>query len=1182
MTLQFGVLGPLAVWSDGLAVEIKGAKRRGLLAYLLAHAGQPQPLDRIVDALWGDAASRGSEATVQTYVSQLRKRFGAAGPPLAHRAGGYVLDLTPNALDAGRFEVAIAAASALDATDQRLALLDEALGLWRGAPLDEFAGQGWADERARQWTRMHVLAHQLRAAALLDAGRHRDALPALEQLVAAHPLHEPFWSQLIVARYRCGQQADALAAASEARRVLATELGIEPGPELAELEHKVLAQDASLDAPARGVDAVPGGRVGTVFEPLPDGVVTFLLTDIEGSTALWDLHPEPMARALVQHEEVIDEIVHANDGRLLKSRGEGDATLSVFAKATDAVAAAVALQRRLGDEEWPADLELPTRVAVHTGEAQLREGDYFGGTLNRAARIRGIAGGGEILLSHSTHDLIADVIAGDLELVALGEHEMKGLRRTELVFGLTGPGLRLRDPWRASETAANAGESQPVARNAPAVPGNLPNQSTSLVGRTDQRAELGNLVRRHRLVTLVGAGGVGKTRLAFQVAADLAGEFPDGVWVVGLAPVGDPASVPDAVATTMGITPLAGSTITEAIAKAVSGQRVLIVLDNCEHVLRAAADVAEALVARADTVQVLATSRENLRVAAEQVWQVPPLDVTGGAASPAVDLFVQRARSVCPDFELDDPADAAAVTEICESLDGLALAIELAAARMLSMSPTEVRDRLRDRFRLLSGSGDGIEHHQTLGKAVSWSYDLLDDDERALLDRCSVFAGGFDLEAATHISGGIEVDEYDVLDRVESLVRKSLITTERIPGHVRFGLLETIRQFAEDRLQSSGAYDEVHELHATYFAEQAEAEWARWNSPDQLVALEWVEREFANLRAAFRWAAERSPLERAVAIAAHTTMLTMVLQRYESVDWVEELLPAAAAAEVAQLPRLYTAACVCALTGRPEVAVRYGQRAYALEADPHFDPFENGWSRVWEAFGHRYTGRIDTMFEICDQLVREPGLAQVMGLVLQLSVLPGVGRAEEARALAEPTMDAARALGNPYWIAYGLTGYARAFAETDPARSMEIVHDAIEYDRHHRLVYFEMSLLRDLAGLEAALGEPERALGLLDTAVEGYHRAGNHASVASGLALVAVLFSRLEQPELAATVYGMSTPHGISLVVQLPNVLDELRAALGQERFDACVATGAAMEFDEAMECVRREIAAARRELASS
>jgi tetratricopeptide (TPR) repeat protein len=482
---------------------------------------------------------------------------------------------------------------------------------------------------------------------------------------------------------------------------------------------------------------------------------------------------------------------------------------------------------------------------------------------------------------------------------------------------------------------------------------------------------------------------------------------------------------------------------------------------------------------------------------------------------------------------------------------------------------------------MLSGPGDGIEHHQTLGKAVSWSYDLLDDDERALLDRCSVFADGFDLATAASVCGGVDVDEYDVLDRIESLVRKSLITTERIPGHVRFGLLETIRQFAEDRLQASGEFDEVHELHATHFADQAVAAWAHWNGPDQLVALEWVEREFANLRASFRWAAEHGPLERAVAIAAHTTMLTMVLQRYEPVGWVEELLPAATAAEVAQLPRLYTAACVCALTGRPDVAVGYGQRAQELEADPRFDPFEHGWSRAWEAFGHRYCGRIDTMFEICDELARESGLAHVIGLVLALSVLPGVGRSDEARERAEPALDAARALDNPYWIAFALTGYARAFADSDPARAMATVTDALEYDRQQRLVYFEVNLIRDMAGLQQALGEPERALELLDTAVARYHNAGNHASSATTLGLVAVLFHRLDQPELAATIYGMSTRIGISMVARLPEVLDQLRAALGDRRFDACVEVGAAMEFDEAMECVRREIASAQRELAS-
>jgi predicted ATPase/DNA-binding SARP family transcriptional activator len=1170
MTLQFGVLGPLAVWSDSEAVEITGAKRRGLLAYLLAHLGEPQPLDRIVDALWGDAASRGSEATVQTYASQLRKLFAADGVSLAHRAGGYVLDLNANALDASRFAAAVAAASALEEPDRRLVLLEDALALWRGIPLNEFSGQAWADECSRQWTRMHVLAHQLRAAALLDTGKHREALPALEELVAAHPLHEPFWAQLVLARYRCDQQADALAALTEARKILATELGIEPGPALIDLERKILAQDPALDAPVEP-ERTTSGRVGTIVEPLPEGIVTFLLTDIEGSTALWDLHPREMAKALVRHEEVISEIVHAQDGRLLKSRGEGDATLSVFAKATDAVEAAAALQRQLQDETWPGGLELQTRVALHTGEAQLREGDYYGGTLNRAARIRSLASGGEVVVSRSTRDVVVDVISADLELIHLGEHELKGLQRSELVYGLKGPGLRLRDGKRTDRS-----------RNA--VPGNLPSAMTRIVGRDDQLEELRQLARDHRLLTLTGMGGVGKTRLALELAYDVASEFSDGVWIVELAPVGDPGSVPDAIATALGITAMPGHTILEAIAMAVSGRQILIVLDNCEHVLAAAAEVAKALVTQALAVHVIASSRESLGIGVERVWPVPPLDLTEGAASPAVELFVQRARAVNPAFDLSDPEDVAAVIEICESLDGLALAIELAAARMLSMSPMDVRDRLRDRFRLLSGSPDGFAHHETLEKAVSWSYDLLDDDEQALLDRCSVFADGFDLFAATMIFDREDTDEYVVLDVVESLLRKSLITTRRAGATVRFGLLETIRQFGEDRLRAKLSLDHVRRLHASYFAEQAISSWTRWNGPEQRAEMDWVDREFANLRAAFRWAAECNELDYAVAIAAHTTMLTMGMQRFESVAWVEEILSAATAAEASQLPRLYIAACVCALTGRPAEAVTLAKHAQALEQDTKFDSFESGWSRAWEAFGHRYCGTtgIDKMFEICDELARESGLAHVIGLVLSLVVLPGVGRADEARAQASSTLATARALDNPYWIAFALSGYARAYADSDPALAMDTMRDALEYDRQQRLTYFEASIMRDMAGLQQGLGMPEQALELLDAAVVLYQRAGNRASVATTLALVAVVFNRLEQPELAATIYGTSTPHGTSMVAYLSDELDQLRATLGEEAFDARVADGARMEFDDAMEYVRREIAIARGNLAST
>ena len=337
--------------------------------------------------------------------------------------------------------------------------------------------------------------------------------------------------------------------------------------------------------------------------------------------------------------------------------------------------------------------------------------------------------------------------------------------------------------------------------------------------------DLIGLVRAHRLVTLTGVGGVGKTRLAVQVAAELVSEFPDGVWLVELAPIGDPAAVADAAATALGIVPRAGLSVIESVAEALSGRRLLVVLDNCEHVLDAAAELVEVLLAHTTSVQVIATSREGLRVGAEHLWSVPSLDVRAGAGSAAVELFVERAQAVVAGFTLDNEDDRTAVTEICRRLDGIPLAIELAAARMVSMSPQDVRDRLGDRFRLLSGSRRGLGRHQTLHQTVAWSYDLLDDDARSVLDRCSVFADGFDLAAAVAVAGGggdglDELDLLDLLDLLDSLVRKSLVTVERAGGHARYGMLETIRQFAEDQLAATGTITEVRDRHARYFADR--------------------------------------------------------------------------------------------------------------------------------------------------------------------------------------------------------------------------------------------------------------------------------------------------------------------------------------------------------------------------
>ena len=419
----------------------------------------------------------------------------------------------------------------------------------------------------------------------------------------------------------------------------------------------------------------------------------------------------------------------------------------------------------------------------------------------------------------------------------------------------------------------------PPVKTLDATPGNLRPQTTSLVGRESELAEVQEAVTAHRLVTLTGVGGVGKTRLALEVAARLVDDFPDGVWFFELAAVTDPAAVPDAVSAVLGITQQPAKTVSESVAAALEGRVRLLVFDNCEHVLDAVADLVDAILAQSETVRIVATSREGLGVAEEQVWPVSSLDVVAGTGSPAVELFVERSRAIAPRFSMTDEADA--VVEICQRLDGIPLAIELAASRMASMTASEVRDRLDDRFRLLVGSRRGLARHHTLRHTVAWSYDLLDDAEKTLLARCSVFAGGFDLESACAVAGFDDPDDYAILDLLDALVRKSLLVADRSSGRTRFSMLETIRQFAEEQLVATGAAAEVRTAHAGYFAGREADIMALWDSPRQREAYTWFTAELANLRTAFRWAADHGDLDDAATIATYAGHLGVCVENYE-------------------------------------------------------------------------------------------------------------------------------------------------------------------------------------------------------------------------------------------------------------------------------------------------------------
>jgi predicted ATPase/class 3 adenylate cyclase len=882
-----------------------------------------------------------------------------------------------------------------------------------------------------------------------------------------------------------------------------------------------------------------------VVGPVPTGTVTFLFTDIEGSTRLWEADADAMRAALVAHDAVLRDCVEVRGGWLFKHTGDG--VCAVFASARAAVDAAVAGQRRLG---------LPVRMGIATGEADCRGDDYFGPVLNRTARVTAAGHGGQILVAAST----AGVVSG-VDLVDRGEHRLRDLSGVEHLYQVRAEGLRAEFP---------------PLRTLDAVPGNLPVQTTSFVGREVAVKELCELVRAHRMVTMTGVGGVGKTRLALHVAAELVSEFPDGVWLIELASVRDPAALPDVMATALGVTPQAGLSMTASLIQALSGRRLLVVLDNCEHLLDAAADLVEELLAHTTAVRLITTSREVLRVGAEQVWSVPSLEFREGVESAAVGLFVERAAAVNPTFGLNDDAEAQAAIELCQRLDGIPLAIELAAARMVAMSAQDVRDHLGDRFRLLSGARRGLERHQTLRQAVQWSYDLLGDDERVVLHHCSVFAGGFDLAAATHVCGG---DEYGVLDALASLARKSLITVERVGGHARYAMLETIRQFAEEQLAATDTIEQIRDRHARFYADQAVAYWEVWEGPGYRTATDWVAVEFANLRAAFRWAADNGDVVTASAVAAHATTMGFFLLLFEPMGWVDEIFPTAIAADVAQLPRLYAAAALWSYIGRTEAALAHAQTGLGLEADPRYDPFDPGFSRTWANVAYSLAGGdLDHSIEVYAELARQPGLAGVINPGLVMYLLPAVGRAEEAAALAPHAQRVARAHGNPVYIAGALLVTGRALVHIDPVRALDAFRQALTVAQEQRIPWYEARAAWEAANLETTHGDVDRGLELFDTAVDAYHRAGNLADLSSVLAELAVFLDRDGQAETAATIYGRSSHYpNENWVIGLPAAVEHLRAELGDIVFDQCVAAGAAMDIGDAVRSARDQIQVARR-----
>lgn len=625
---------------------------------------------------------------------------------------------------------------------------------------------------------------------------------------------------------------------------------------------------------------------------LPSGTITFLFTDIEGSTRLWAAHPDRMGAVIERHDALLREAIEARSGYLFKT--VGDAVCAAFPTALDGLRAAVDAQRTLAAEDWGPVGPIRVRMALHSGGAELRGGDYFGPTLNRVARLLGIGHGGQVLVSLVVEQLVRGQLPEGVSLRDLGEHRLKDLSRRQQVFDLAIPGLP---------------SDFPALTSLDALPNNLPAQLTQFVGREREMATVRGLLADDRLVTLMGFGGTGKTRLALQVAADQLPAFPDGVWLIELAPLTDAGELPQALASAIGIQEAPGTALADTLLEELRSRSLLLVLDNCEHLIDASARWAERILRTAPGVRILATSREALAIAGERTWPVPPLarparpsarasevEIAALEQAESVQLFLDRARLAKPGFGLD-AGNAAAVAEVCLRLDGVPLAIELAAARIKMMSPDKLAERLDNRFALLKGgSRTAMPRQQTLRAAIDWSYELLDPAEAALFRRLSVFAGGWTLEAAEQVCADEDLEDWEILDYLSGLVDKSFVLVEEEAS--RQALLESLRAYGHEKLEAEGEDEAFHAAHGRHYLAWAERAEEGLVGERLAETLDLLEAERHNVRTALAWAARFGELETALRVAGSLFRYWFVRGHYEEGrDVLRPLLEASAADE---------------------------------------------------------------------------------------------------------------------------------------------------------------------------------------------------------------------------------------------------------------------------------------------
>ncbi len=862
------------------------------------------------------------------------------------------------------------------------------------------------------------------------------------------------------------------------------------------------------------------------------GVVTFLFTDIEGSTRLWEQEPERMRPALARHDAIAKAAVARHRGTIVKMAGDG--VHAAFNDPLDAVGATLELQQALAAPETTGGIALRIRCGLHAGVDERRDNDFFGRAVNRAARITSVAHGGQVLVSEAVAVLIRERLPADVSLRDLGSVRLRDLAGPERVYQVVHPKLRL---------------DFPALRALEATPNNLPQQVTSFVGRERELAEIAKSLDNARLLTLLGVGGIGKTRLSLQAAANVLEAFPDGVWFVEFAPLADAQLVSQAVASVLGVKEEAGRPIVEALEKHVKDRQLLLILDNCEHLLHACAELAQQLLQSGPRLKILASSREHLHVAGETTYPVPALAVPDPAMviTPAaltqyesVRLLVDRAIAAVPAFQVTGQ-NAASISEICRRLDGIPLAIELAAARVRALSVENIAARLNDRFRLLTGgSRTALPRQQTLRALIDWSYDLLTESERTLFRRLAVFAGGWTVEAAEAVCASGDVRESDVLDLLANLVEKSLVVLESEGG--RYRLLETVRQYAQELLNESGEDAQARTRHLAFYLALAEKAQPELVGPQQGAWLAQLDLERENFLLAHAWA------EHAEGGGPKGLRLVSALKPY----WINRgLLGLGLRLTVESLMR-------------PEVQTRNLGRCRGL--------FNAGQLGCWMGRYEEARAYLEESLEIARGIGDKGRIAQVLQPLGMASL--GQGDSAAARQYLNEGLALARQLGDKRELAAALNAMAQ----------LQRVEGGLDVAE---------SLYENVIGLARELGDRESiAVGLLNLAMVSIGRGsggraremllevlaiaaeiGSKPAGQSALEVSAGLATFRKDWERAARLFGVAEAQTAQTGLHrdptdeafLLPLIAKARTALGPADFAAAEASGHALSYEDAL-----------------